>query len=127
MKKYLVGYYYDPHEDKEHKYYYTDDYKNFYDENDKLLKNDILNQWSIWINSPWSLTCEQYEIKYNCKNYSDIPEGEPEWICSYHVIGYDGITTMIRQYGNTPEEALEKTKAFFQYLQKNYNTENASI
>lgn len=31
MKKYLAGYYYDPHEDKEHKYY-TDDYKNFYDE-----------------------------------------------------------------------------------------------
>lgn len=94
MKKYLAGYYYDPHEDKEHKYY-TDDYKNFYDENDKLLKNDILNQLSIWINSPWSLTCEQYEIKYNCKNYSDIPEGEPEWVCSYYVIGYDGITTMI--------------------------------
>lgn len=126
MKNYLAGYYYDPHEDKEHKYY-TDDYKNFYDENDKLLKNDILNQWSIWINSPWSLTCEQYEIKYNCKNYSDIPEGEPEWVCSYYVIGYDGITTMIRQYGNTPEESLEKTKAFFQYLQKSYNIEDEKV
>lgn len=34
---------------------------------------------------------------------------------------------MIRQYGNTPEEALEKTKAFFQYLQKNYNTEDEKV
>lgn len=126
MKKYLAGYYYDPHEKKEHNYY-TDDYKRFYDENDKLLENDTLIEWSIWINSPWSLTCEKYEIKYNCKNYSDIPEGEPEWTCSYHVIGYDGIATTITQYGNTPEEALEKTKAFFRYLQEHYNIEDESI
>lgn len=34
---------------------------------------------------------------------------------------------MIRQYGNTPEESLEKTKAFFQYLQKSYNIEEEKV
>ena len=37
MKKYLAGYYYDPHEDKEHKYY-TDDYKKNADSNAFLNK-----------------------------------------------------------------------------------------
>lgn len=126
MKKYLAGFIYDPHNEKEHKFY-TCDYKLFYNENDKPNDDNIMNQWAIWINSPWSLTCEQYEIKYNCKNYSDIPKDEPKWMCSYSVIGYDGISTKLIQYGNTPEEALEKTRLFFQYLQEKYNTENISI
>ena len=65
--------------------------------------------------------CNIPEGHYPEKYYTDDYES------FYDVVGYEGITTMIRQYGNNPEEALEKTKAFFQYLQKNYNTENASI
>lgn len=130
MKKYLAGCFYDDCNIPEGHYpekYYTNDYESFYDENDKLLDNNTLKEWAIWNNSPWSLTCEKYEIKYNCKDYSDILEGEPKWTCSYHVVGYDGIATTVIQYGNTPEEALEKTKAFFQYLQKNYNLAGESI
>ena len=118
MKKYLAGYFYDEKECS----YYTNDYTEFFDKEDNKLSNDNLEEWAVWINSPWSQNHEKYEILYNCKDaYTKMDENEPIWKCVYSVIGYDGISASIIQYGNTQIEALENVQKFFQYLQDNYN------
>ena len=108
--------------------YYSSDNISFYDESGKLLTDKDLEDWAVWVNSPWSMVHEGYEIKLNCKDaYSGIVDGEPDWKCEYSFIGYDGIEASTIGYGDTPEQALESCKNLFDYLQKTYNPEGESV
>ena len=126
MKKYKAGgFYYS----QEHSYdYYTDNFETFYKENDIELSEEDLEEWAIWINSPWSQAHEGYVIKVNCKNaYTQMDENEPIWKCEYSIIGYDGIEASVFGYGNTEYKALEDCKNHFQMLQDKYNPEGNSV
>ena len=124
MKKYKAGsFYFDKEEN-----YYTDNFETFYKENDEVLNNEDLEQWAVWINSPWSQAHESYERRCNCKDaYTQMDENEPIWKCEYSIVGYDGISASVFGYGNTEAEALESCMKHFQMLQDKYNTENESI
>lgn len=103
---------------------------NFYINNDNQFENttDDLNELAVCNNSPWSQTHETYTIKYNCKDsYTQKEEIELDWKCEYKVIGYDGITSIIYGYGNTPEESLKDCKLMCERLQKEYNKEDESF
>lgn len=111
MKKYKAGSFCF---NKENNIYYTDDFSNFYKENDKSLTKDDLEEWAIWTNSPWSQAHEKYEIKCNCKDaYTQMDENDPVWKCVYSIIGYDGISASVIGYGNTEVVALESCKEHF--------------
>lgn len=124
MKKYKAGtFYFD-----EELIYYTDDFINFYKDNDEKLTKEDLEEWAIWINSPWSQIHEEYEIKCNCKDaYTQISGNEPAWKCEYSIVGYDGISASVMGYGDAEINALESCKRHYQMLQEKYNTENISF
>ena len=124
MKKYKAGSFYFNKEES----YYTNDFMTFCKENDEVLNEDELEQWAVWINSPWSQAHERYEIKYNCKDaYTQMDDNEPVWKCKYSIIEYDGISASVFGYANTELEALESCKNHFQMLQDKYNIENESV
>lgn len=125
MKRYLAGDFFSNKES----HYYTDDFINFYNDEDEKLTKEDLEEWAVWINSPWSQAHEKYIIKCNCKDaYTKIEEeNELLWQCEYYVVGYDEITVSIYGYGNTAEESLKKCKELFTMLQDKYNPENRSI
>lgn len=124
MKKYLAGEFCFIKEE----HYYTDDFVTFYNENDEELSKEDLEQWTVWINSPWSQAHEKYEIRCNCKDaYTQMDENEPTWECEYSIIGYDDISASVIGYGDTPEEALRKCNELFQMLQDKYNVEDKSV
>jgi len=108
--------------------YYTDNFIDFYKENDEELTKEDMEEWAVWINSPWSQVHEKYEIQCNCKDaYTQMDENEPVWKCEYSIVGYDGISASVIGYGNTEFEALENCKDHFKMLQEKYNTENESL
>lgn len=107
---------------------YTNDYRNFIFENNEIVNKKELENWTICLNSPWSQIHETYKIFYNCKNaYTEIDETEPFFICEKTVIGYDGITSVLKGYGFTEEEALQNCIKNYKYLQKKYNKNNESF
>lgn len=109
-------------------FYYIDDFIHFYKENEEELTKEEMEDWAVWINSPWSQINEKYEIRCNCKDaYTEMDKNEPIWKCEYSIVGYDGISASIIGYGNTETEALENCKLHFKMLQKKYNTQNDSI
>lgn len=126
MKKYKAGGFFF---NKENCFeYYTDDFKTFYQENDKELTSEDLEEWALTLNSPWSQADERYEIEVNCKNaYTQMDENEPIWRCEYSIVGYDCISASVFGYGNTEVEALENCKNHFQMLQDKYNPEDDSF
>ena len=126
MKKYKAGLFF---HNKDLSFdYYTDDFETFYKENDEELTKDDLEEWAVWINSPWSQAHERYELSFNCKDaYTQMNETDPKWKCEYHTIGYGGISASVYGYGNTEIEAFENCKKHFQMLQVKYNPENESI
>ena len=108
--------------------YYTDDFISFYKENDEELTKEDMEEWAVWINSPWSQVHEKYEIKCNCKDaYTQMDTNEPVWKCKYSIVGYDGISASVIGYGNTEFEALKSCKDHFKMLQEKYNKENESV
>lgn len=108
--------------------YYTDDFIDFYKENNEKITKKEVEEWAILLNSPWSQVHEKYEIKCNCKDaYTQIDENELAWKCEYYIVGYDGISASVIGYGNTEFDALKKCKDCFRMLQEKYNTENESI
>lgn len=107
--------------------YYTDDFKKFYkdEEMTQELSKDDLEQWAIWLNDPWSQVHERWIIECNCKNaYTPMCEKEPTFRCIYEVEGMDFITSKIIGYGYTQQEALEECISHFDFLQREYNTED---
>jgi len=108
--------------------YYTDDFINFYKENNEKITKKEVEEWAILLNSPWSQVHEKYEIKCNCKDaYTQMDENDPVWKCVYSIIGYDGISASVIGYGNTEVVALESCKEHFQMLQEKYNIDNESL
>lgn len=104
---------------------YSDNFAEFYiDENsEKLLNQDELEQWSIWLKSSWIKDDEIYVTEFN----KSSKENEQKYRTYYQVIGYEGITAVVYGYGNTPQESLQDCMNHFEYLQKEYNKENESM
>ena len=103
-------------------------FTNWQDEHHNLYTKPYLNRLAVGINSPWSQAHDQYLIKANAKDaYTEIPEKEPLFICTYHVIGAENIQTELYGYGNTEEEALQNCQALFAHLQQTYNPEDESF
>lgn len=124
MKKYICGTF---NFNKEI-FYYTNDFITFYKEDELILTNEDLEEWSVWLNSPWSQAHERYEISCNCKDgYTEMDKDDFLWKCEYSIVGYDGISASIFGYGNTEEESLIDCKKHFKYLQDNYNKEDESV
>ena len=129
MKKYKAGNFCF---DAENNYdYYTDDFETFYElcENDDIeLSEEDLENWAVWLNSPWSQDHEKYIIELNCKDaYTPMDKNEPKWKCEYFIVGYDGISAAVFGYGNTETEALAECKKHFQMLQNKYNPKGDSL
>ena len=84
-----------------------------------LVSEDKLCDYSLCLNSPWSLTTLNYHIKYNKELAS--------WVCIYSVnsvIGYEGIYTEIYGYGVTPDVALNDCNERYSLFQTRYNPNN---
>lgn len=89
---------------------------------------DDIKNLAVWLNSPWSLDHEGYEIKLNCKDaYTEMDSNEPKYRCLYHITGFDGAYASILGYGDNPYQALEDCDKIMDILQKKYNPENESI
>lgn len=109
-------------------FYYSDNFINFYKKEDEsLVLEHEMEEYAIWLNSPWSYENEKYIIKYNCKD-GTIPENSDDmiWKCSYIVHGYDGVVACVIGYGNSEALALLDCKKRFTLLQERYNPENIS-
>lgn len=104
-------------------FYYTNDFNSFCDEDGNKLSDDVLNEWAVCLNSPWSQTEMSYRTELNCKDaYTEMNKKiEPVWRTTYRVTGYDLIVSMICGYGNTPQESLENCILNFKKLQEKYN------
>lgn len=108
--------------------YYTDDFEVFHNERNKELTNEDLEEWAIWLNSPWSQMSESYTIAYNCDSaYTRVDSNKPLWKCEYAIVGYERISATVMGYGDTESAALEDCKKHFQMLQDKYNTKNESV
>lgn len=112
--------------------FYIDQSNNrkFYTDDKSILTADYddLQYWAEAINSPWSQDHEKYTIKYNCKDsYTKMEESEPQFICIYDIVGFEGLYSEVIGYGDTVEDALKDCKDLFQYLQDNFNKENISF
>ena len=107
---------------------YTDNFKEFYTNENILLNQEDLEMWSEWLNSPWSQEHEKYIIELNCIDaYTPMDKKEPSYRAYYQIVGYEGITAVVYGYGNTPQESLQDCMNHFEYLQKEYNKENVSM
>lgn len=103
-------------------FYYTDDFNSFCDKDGNKLSDDILNEWVVCLNSPWSQIEMKYKTELNCGSaYTEINKNKPAWRTIYCVIGYDLITSWIYGYGNTPQESFENCISNFTKLQEKYN------
>lgn len=122
-----VGYFYDYGEIKEK--YYSDNFIDFYkDENKKeKLNNKELENWAVWLNSPWSYTTESYTISFNCEEFQSPPKNDKRYKCEYWVIGYDGIESLLIGYGRTEICALNDCLKKMKYLQDKYNSKKVSV
>lgn len=124
MKRYKAGCFFFVEEIN----YYTDDFLKFYKENDEELTKEDLEEWAVWINSPWSQAHESYKITCNCKDaYTQMDENEPVWKCEYSIVGYEGISASVLGYGDSEVEALGECVNHFKELQKKYNKEDESF
>ena len=84
------------------------------------MSEDELNNYAVWLNSPWRQKDESYIIQCNCKDaYTEMKP--PYMKCTYTIIGYDGISASVVGYGDTEELALKDCLDRFKYLQENYN------
>lgn len=97
----------------------------FYD-GKRMDKKDLVD-WAIWLNSPWSQTCERYVIEINCKDgYTAVEDRNFLWKCTYTIIGYEGYSASIIGYGQDEAEALRLCKTNFESLQDLFNPERES-
>lgn len=122
MKKYLAGRFVFSKEINCS--YYTDDFENFFYEDDKEVSEEDLKEWAVTLNSPWTDDCVCYQIT----RYTPKSESEPLlWKCEYSVVGYDGITATVIGYGYTESFALGGCLKLFSHLQEKYNPEDDSF
>lgn len=117
MKKFIAAKFSSNGYPEEDIFYYTDDFVQFYKEDDIELTEDELKQLAEAINSPWSDACISYSITHDKCDIND-------WTCEYTAIVHDSLDVSIMGYGNTEIEALEKCKSFFKELQSKYNRDN---
>lgn len=86
-----------------------------------------MNDYAVFLNSPWSQDNMHYEIKLNCKDaYTDMDPDAPQWRCLYSIVGYNGLFTSILGYGDTPNEALEDCIAIKAHIQDKFNPDDES-
>lgn len=102
----------------------------FFNDEDKKEKTDkgILEDWAVFINSPWSQKNLGYKTELNCKDaYTkiDVPK-EKIWRTIYSIVGYDGLICQVIGYGETEVDSLIQCTKLFDYIQKIYNPDNES-
>lgn len=119
MKKYLAGHFNFCGEGDIN--YYTDDFITFYKDNDEELSIEDLKEWAVWLNSPWSLENEKYELEYDYDGFTYTKLEDLLWKCKYTVVGYEYITTSVIGYANTQIDALINCIKNFNLLQNKYN------
>lgn len=84
-----------------------------------LVSEDELYNYSVCLNSPWSITNVIYKIIYdttlNC------------WKCIYSVLGCEGVYTEIYGYGKTLNDALNDCNERYSLFQTKYNPNDESF
>lgn len=84
-----------------------------------LVSEDELYNYSLCLNSPWSITNMIFKIIYdntlNC------------WKCTYSVLGCEGVYTEIYGYGITPDNAFNDCNERYSLFQAKYNPNDESF
>jgi len=84
-----------------------------------LVSKEELCNYSLCLNSPWSITNMIYKIIYdttlNC------------WKCIYSVLGCEGVYTEIYGYGKTLNDALNDCNERYSLFQTKYNPNDESF
>lgn len=84
-----------------------------------LVSEDELYNYSLCLNSPWSITNEIFKITYDNTMNS--------WKCTYLVLGCEGVYTEIYGYGETPDAALNDCNERYSLFQTKYNPDDESF
>lgn len=67
--------------------------------------DDALKSFSFALADPWDIPT--YEITENRKDtFTEVPEGEPNYVCEYYARGLDCLETFVWGYGKDEETAL---------------------
>lgn len=84
-----------------------------------LVSEDELYNYSLCLNSPWSIANMIFKIIYdntlNC------------WKCTYSVLGCEGVYTEIYGYGITPDNAFNDCNERYSLFQAKYNPNDESF
>ena len=84
-----------------------------------LVSEDELYNYSLCLNSPWSITNMIFKIIYdntlNC------------WKCTYSVLGCEGVYTEIYGYGITPDNAFNDCNERYSLFQAKYNPDDEAF
>lgn len=107
--------------------YYFYDGEKYRDKLGNELSDEVLKEWALWLNSPWSYAHFGYDVRWNCKDSYSEPEKDAKWQCTLTVVGYDGATATLTAYDDSEIEALLKCKKQFNNLQQTYNPKDESV
>lgn len=80
---------------------------------DKIKANEV-KAWLHGLTHPWS----DKSVYISILPLTD----EDEWVCDYCSVVYDGLESHVCEYGDTPQEALEKCIALRDALIERYNS-----
>lgn len=84
-----------------------------------LVSEDELYNYSLCLNSPWSITNMIFKIIYDNTFNS--------WKCTYSVLGCEGVYTEIYGYGITPDDAFNDCNERYSLFQTKYNPNDESF
>lgn len=105
---------------KQERIFINDDMRFVY-EDGTTVDAETLECWAALLNSPWSYANDQITIKFNVGKDFKLVAGEPPYICTREVVGYDAMTATCVSYGASPDNALTECLALWDAIQRQFN------
>ena len=104
-----------------------DDEITFVRENGEAFDKEELEGWAMLLNSPWSYINDKFTIQANIGKDFQLVKGEPEYICTREVVGYDGMTATCVGYGRLPDNALAECILLWDSIQIRFNPNKFAV
>ena len=104
-----------------------DDEITFVRENGEAFEREELEGWAVLLNSPWSYINDKFTIQANVGKDFQLVKGEPEYICTREVIGYDAMTATCVGYGRLPGHALSECISLWNSIQIRFNPQKLAV
>ena len=104
-----------------------DDEITFVRENGEAFDKEELEGWAVLLNSPWSYINDKFTIQANIGKDFQLVKGEPEYICTREVVGYDGMTATCVGYGRLPDNALAECILLWDSIQIRFNPQKLAV